>query len=528
MHETRTGLGWAKVGAGALASLLLVSAMGWVPVAGLQPANGGTAATPPPPPQPNAPQPNVPAQPPFVAPPQTVPVEPVCVDPVPPAETPRVRANGSQGPIEVVSVLSHERLFAGDRSVWVRCGVQVGTPADLPAREPVRMVLVLDVSGSMSGAMPLLREATLGVARRLSAEDSLSIVTYSNDARLVFSGNPVNDAAALEAAVGRLGPEGGTNMGAGLALAEQLLAGAIEPHGERGCAPAPRQDGRIPRVLVLTDGMANQGITTSEGLSGLVSAVRTRGAAVSCMGLGTSYNEQLLGQLADVGGGRYHYVDHARALDRVYAAELDQARRTVAQTARVRLVPGPGVRVAEVVSWSWSPDGQGAVVDLGSLSAGRELKVLARLELGVGKCGELATDLRQAVEAKLEWTAPAGRALAGGTISLPGLSLAVVATPEEARTVAELADDLKKLTIAREVALAREEARSGDGEAARCRIERLKSEVLAGEDVIEFEAADGARRGVSLRAVAAGLAAPGAELDRAAKELHAAEGALSR
>lgn len=537
MHDAKTGLGWTKVGAGALAALLVVSAMGWVPVAGLQPAKGGTtpvAVTPP----------SVPIQPP-VTPVQTCeppaqpipPAQPTPPVTPPPAEValPVVRANGAQGPIEVVSLLSHEKMFVGgDGQLWVRCGVKVGSPADLPAKEPVRMVLILDVSGSMSGAMPLLREATLGVARRLSAEDQLTIVTYSNDARMVFSGNPVNDAAALEAAVGRIGPEGGTNIGSGLELAKQLMAGEIELPGDCDGVPkrsgAVQKDGRLPRVLLLTDGLANQGITTSEGLSQLVSAIRAQGAPVSCMGLGSSYNEQLLAQLSDVGGGRYHYVDQAQALERVYAAELDQARRTVAQSAKLRLEAAPGMRVAEVVSWSWSQIGEGAVVDLGSLSAGRELKVLARLEPSVGKCGELAaaTGVRQAVTAHLDWTAPTGRALTGGTITLPGLSLATVATAEEARTVAELAEDLKKITIAREVALARDEAKAGRGDHARLRLERLKSEVMAGEDMLELEMADGVRRGVSLRAMAAGLAAPGAECDKAAKELHAAEGALSR
>ena len=522
--------GWVRVGGGALAALLAVSALGWVPLAGLRPAGADPAATPPspgavpvsPPVVVVSPVSPVPAPVPVVSVPVvSAPVVSVPVAPAPVVSTPApapvtqqlTSVSGAHGPLALTVHVSHERPWIQDGSVWVRCGVSVGEPADLPPREPVRLVLVLDVSGSMSGAMPLLRAATRGIAQRLSGEDQLVIVTYSNDARQVFAGNPVQHGAELEAAIGRLGPEGGTNMGAGLQVVAELLSSS-SARG-RGCDAAPPL---TSRVLLLTDGLANQGITTPEGLSELVSTLRGRGTAVSCMGLGASYNEQLLGQLADVGGGRYHYVDRAEALEQVYAAELDQARRTVAQAAQLRLLSAPGVRVAEVVSWSWSREGEGALVDLGTLSAGRQLKVLARLEL-VGPEARRTGALVDVASTALSWTAPAGRSLQSGALSLPAVQVWPVETAGEVRRVAELAGDLQQLEVAREVARATEEARAGRGGEARRRLMELKDRL--GENELRYEGADGSVRAVELDEMAEALAAPGAGCERAAKEAHA-------
>jgi secreted protein with Ig-like and vWFA domain len=72
-----------------------------------------------------------------------------------------------------------------------------------------------------------------------------------------------------------------------------------------------RLDGEaITRVLLLSDGLANRGVTDPWEVAGLVREARKRGVRISTLGLGLEYNEDLMQAIAESGGGHYHFVEH--------------------------------------------------------------------------------------------------------------------------------------------------------------------------------------------------------------------------
>jgi Ca-activated chloride channel family protein len=460
--------GLIQASAGATGVLFLAAATGLVDVAGLIPLRAATA------------EPTV-VEASFVEP--TVVVAPTTLPPAP--IDPRSQAVGSTGPVRVTSTLSQSQVLRGsDGQLYLHCGLEASDEGGRDVRRPIDLALVVDTSGSMAAAMPLLKRATLGIVERLRPQDRLTIVSYSTDAQVVFqSGADGLNAVAqntLEHAVAGLVPEGGTNLSAGLMQASEAL-GLDDDRGERS--------NLARRILVLSDGKANQGVTEPAALARIVDRLREGGVALSSLGLGLAYDANLLTTLADAGGGAYHYAANAEALSPVYAAEIDALQTVVAFDAQLTLTLPEGVRVAQVYSWpSQQADGK-VIVRLGDMSAGRSLKVVARLEVDA----EAEVELRDVVDVSLMHWVPArcGADSAGVVLETLQVGLTDDAALASGSVRAEVAGDLEAVLVSQKVSEARDQVAQGNADEAR-RILRSVQEVT-GKDSVSFEAADGTR-----------------------------------
>jgi len=234
-------------------------------------------------------------------------------------------------------------------------------------RVPVDLALVLDVSGSMSGAGKIeqARRAAHAVMESLGAEDRVALVSFEDRARRLSAlGRP---GVGLQSLVDGLSPGGGTNLSDGLLTGFDALGDA--------------SDGRVRKVLLMTDGQANQGVTSPEALAQLT---RQPGLTVSTVGVGYDYNERLLASMADAGGGGYHYVDANSSLATVFEQELHQAAHLVTASTRLDLELAPGVTATRVLGWEAQLTGGRVAVDLGALPAGTTRTVVVEVEVTAG------------------------------------------------------------------------------------------------------------------------------------------------
>ena len=104
----------------------------------------------------------------------------------------------------------------------------------------------------------------------------------------------------------------------------------------------------LVRVIMLTDGCANHGIISSEGLAQIVD---TRGkTTVSCFGYGTDANQELLADLAKRGGGNYAFIKHPDEALSAFGKELGGLLSTYAQGIVLDLAPHNGHKIEEVLS----------------------------------------------------------------------------------------------------------------------------------------------------------------------------------
>jgi len=239
-----------------------------------------------------------------------------------------------------------------------------------PQRVAVNAVLILDRSGSMSGAkIQRAREAAGALVRALGPEDRLAIVEFSGDASVLLPSLPLTAAVqsrALEA-VARLEASGGTNLSAAFALAApQMLKG--------------RGGGRVDKIFLASDGQANEGISDRPGLLRLARE-RFGDASLSTFGIGDDYDEDLMSALASQGGGRARYIDSPDILAGAFRAELSRAAALVARDVRIRVSGLSGATVGRVLGYQ----ADGGWVHVPDFAAGEERHVLVKLAIPPGR-----------------------------------------------------------------------------------------------------------------------------------------------
>lgn len=256
--------------------------------------------------------------------------------------------------------------------------VTVAAPADLGGeRRPVDLTVLVDTSGSMKkqGKLQMAQDAATRLASALGPEDELAIVTFSESSRTLVRPGPGGRPEIYDA-IANLRAGGETNLGEGLWRAHTEVIDGTST-GEK-------------RVLVVSDGYPTVGETSGTALGRRVDALRASGVAVSTIGLGVDFDDDLLAGLSRSGGGTYAFVDDASAFEDAFRRELSRSATLVARDTQVRIAMPAGVELVEFVGRDATRDGGGWLVDVGSLSAGEVRKVVARVRVQGGAPGKAA------------------------------------------------------------------------------------------------------------------------------------------
>ncbi len=245
--------------------------------------------------------------------------------------------------VEVSARLVQDKiLVGGDGRVFVNLSLQAPrapeTPETSPEKTPgVDLAVVLDRSGSMEGEkIRQAKEAAVRLVESLRPGDRFCMVTYSDVASVDVLPSELTG-ASRDSVVGRISSVeagGSTNLGDGLAKGIGALS-------------ATRKEGRSVRLLLISDGLANQGVVEPFMLAAMVSEAAQKGISVSTVGLGVEFNEQLMTLLADSGGGAYHYMENPTAFARVFTNEYGKVRSAVASALEIRVPEKEGVRLVE-------------------------------------------------------------------------------------------------------------------------------------------------------------------------------------
>lgn len=277
--------------------------------------------------------------------------------------------------------------------------VEVTAPASARRRErpPVNLAFVVDRSGSMSGPkLELAKRAVEEAIAHLGDLDRFSIVAYDDTVDVVCESRPATAAARREATdlLRDIGPGGSTNLSGG------WLAGC------EAVARFASADG-VDRVLLLTDGLANHGITDHDELATHAAELRARGVSTTTFGVGNDFDEALLQSMADAGGGHFYYIADAAQIRDHIASEVGEALEVVARDAELELLAGEGVGVETISPHPLDGRGTRSIVRLGDLVSEQTLDVVLRLEFPYGDLGR-ETGLIIAIHDRDEAFAAAG------------------------------------------------------------------------------------------------------------------------
>jgi Ca-activated chloride channel homolog len=251
---------------------------------------------------------------------------------------------------------------------------------DLPRSErpATNLVFLIDVSGSMmdQDKLPLVKTALSMLADRLTARDKVSIVVYAGAAGIVL--DPTNNANYVKAALDCLQAGGSTAGGQGMELAYAT-------------ARANFIKGGVNRVIMATDGDFNVGISSNEGIEGIVKKNRESGITLTTLGFGQgNYNEAMMEKVADIGNGNYAYIDTALEAQKVLDEEMAATLFTIAKDVKIQIEFNPAlVREYRLIGYENralnEEDFNNDKVDAGDIGAGHQVTALYEIVPAGGK-----------------------------------------------------------------------------------------------------------------------------------------------
>ena len=215
---------------------------------------------------------------------------------------------------------------SSERSRVLRIGIQAMDVADRD-RKDAALTFVVDTSGSMDRENRLggVRWALSQLVEELNRTDTVAIVEYGSQARVILEPTRVRDRDRILNAIDSLRPNGSTNAAAGMDLGYRLAHDAFV-------------DGGINRVILASDGVANVGVTDANGILDRVREDADDGIQLVTVGFGMgNYNDTFMEQLADNGDGFYAYVDTLEEAERLFVDDLTGTLQTVAMDARVQV-----------------------------------------------------------------------------------------------------------------------------------------------------------------------------------------------
>src|SRR5262249_5766614 len=108
--------------------------------------------------------------------------------------------------------------------------------------------------------------------------------------------------------------------------------------------------GGLNRVLLLSDGLANVGVTDPDAIATDANRQAREGVSTTTMGLGDDYNEDLLEAMALAGDGNYYYIESPQQLPDIFQTELKGLMATFGKTVSLGVEQQDGVTVADLLN----------------------------------------------------------------------------------------------------------------------------------------------------------------------------------
>lgn len=356
-----------------------------------------------------------------------------------------------------INVRSLRPAVAADSATTLDLLITIAAPASQPEletrpRPPLNLALVIDRSGSMGGQkLSYARKAARFLVGELTQRDRLAIVTFDDEVEVLVPSQPVRNPQLFISAINTIHSGGST------ALFDGWLAGAMQVANHLDSAA-------MNRVLLLSDGEANEGITNSAEIAAKVAGLTSKGISTSAFGLGDGFDEDLMGAIAGAGDGTMAQIESPAQLADLYASELNGLAKTLGKKVSLGIRAKRDVQLLDVINdceltaaGNWQ---------LPNLRYGQELTVAARFLLPPWQPN------REIVSLRLAWEQPGchGRSSFVEHITLPVMAAADLVGMQPDPVVME---QFELLLANRQRRQAIEELDRGNLRAARAHLEAI-------------------------------------------------------
>ncbi len=242
------------------------------------------------------------------------------------------------------------------------------------SQAPLNLCFVLDRSGSMAGTpLKTVKQAAHRIIDRLTARDRISIIAFDHKAEVLIKNQPATDLEVIKKRIDGLRAGGGTSIDDGLKAGIGELASGKED--------------RVSQLLLLTDGENEHG-DNARALK-LADVATGYNLTVNTLGFGDHWNQDVLEQIADAGGGSLNYIEHAEEAIAIFGRLFKRIQSVGLTNAYLNLELADGTRLAdlkpvaqvspETIELTAVQEGNQAMVRIGDLMKERPRVILLNL-----------------------------------------------------------------------------------------------------------------------------------------------------
>ena len=282
-------------------------------------------------------------------------------------------ANGKtgSGPIKFTTSLDNNYYY-DNNSVYLYVDLEADKVGDERSRTPMNISIVIDRSGSMGekNKLEYVKKAVDYLIDEANTDDYISVVTYDDNVDVLQKSQIIRDKYELREKISALQPGGFTN------LSEGMFEGYDQVNESY-------MRGYVNKVFLLSDGLANRGVTDRHKLAQIVKDKnRKDGITISTFGVGNEFNENLMTDIADYGKGNYYYIKNSSDIPEIFATELRGMRNLVGQGTKMRIrYPDQNLKVSKVFGYPYEVEGDQVTIDFKDMFSGQKKSVLIKFDI---------------------------------------------------------------------------------------------------------------------------------------------------
>jgi len=306
--------------------------------------------------------------------------------PAPKADTPKVAPAAAADRKPALSISTRVEYAAipsnSTQDVFGIITVEADAPPEpqdtSKGRQPLDIVSVLDVSGSMSGEkIELVQKAVIFLVKESQPQDRISIVAFNHAASRVLKLCGMTKAGKKQAtdAVRSMQAGGGTNIPSGVEVALEVV--------ERR-----RHRNPVTAILLLTDG---QDGSSGETWAPLIQRAQAAGCSLYAFGFGADHDARLLTEVAELAQTPFTYVEDVDQIGAAFAGAIGGLVSVAAQRVEVSLDCNVQLKAAHT-PFPTSQDGSRTVVRIPDILAGERRDILVELSVPA-RSGDESSDL---------------------------------------------------------------------------------------------------------------------------------------
>jgi Ca-activated chloride channel family protein len=241
------------------------------------------------------------------------------------------------------------------------------------AKVPLNISIVIDHSGSMAGEkMEQAKRAAREIISKLTPDDFVNIVIYDSQVDLLLPSTRVTSKPSILAKIDKITSGSATNLWGGTERGYEELRLNYKKNF-------------INRVLLISDGLANVGVTSNYEIRKKVEHYKNQeGITLSSFGVGLDYNELLMTDMAEAGSGNYYFIDDPAKMAGLFEKELNGMLNVAAQNAELKLQFPAGVSLEKVFAFRYEQAGDELVFKFRDLFSEDTKGILVRFSIKDG------------------------------------------------------------------------------------------------------------------------------------------------